>query len=213
MQYREAQPGMPIISELSCRLDDHHVVLRWRWPEGVQAVYIAKQEAEPADGSPPSAISGELKLFTREEYKALGSYQDRIEGIGRLRYTVYASIMEEGQMMLVRQSDGANSAEISTGKAKIRYTVDHKKGLFSRRKTVRITVTAEIPIPKEALCYVKKEGGYPLDKEDGTVYPFTRPFAAGRNALPPIEVGASEYVRLFFTDGRKYGSTFELIPE
>ncbi|MFM9280974.1 beta-mannanase [Paenibacillus jiagnxiensis] len=212
MHYREAQPGMPAISELSCRLVDNQVVLRWRWPEGVQAVYIEKRDAETAEGSPPSAEGG-LRLFTREEYKAAGSYRDRIEGIGRLRYTVYASMTEDGQMVLVRQGDGRNSAEISTGKARIRYTVDHKKGLFTRRKTVRITVTAEIPVPQEALCYVKKEGGYPLDKEDGTVYPFTRPFAAGRNVLPPIEVGASEYVRVFFTDGRKYGSTFELIPE
>jgi hypothetical protein len=203
---------MPAISELSCRLVDNHVLLRWRWPEGVQAVYIEKRDAETVEGS-SSLAAGGLKLFTREEYKAAGSYRDRVEGIGRLRYTVYASITEEGQMLLVRQSDGRNCAEISTGKARIRYTVDHRKGLFSRRKTVRITVIAEIPVPQEALCYVKKEGGYPLDKEDGTVYPFTRPFVAGRNVLPPIEVGASEYVRLFFTDGRKYGSVFELIPE
>lgn len=46
MQYREAQPGDPIISELSHKIDDNRVVLRWQWPEGAAVVYIAKQSAD-----------------------------------------------------------------------------------------------------------------------------------------------------------------------
>lgn len=74
-------------------------------------------------------------------------------------------------------------------------------------------MTAEVPVPQEALCYVKKRGGYPADRDDGTLYPFTAPFAAGRNVLPSVEVGGDEYVRLFFTDGQKYGTVYELVPE
>ncbi|WP_431089133.1 beta-mannanase [Paenibacillus sp. 8b26] len=217
MQYRDAQPGDPVISELSHKIDDNRVVLRWQWPEGAAVVYIAKQLADPgvnrqedAEALPPFSS---LKLFTREEYKAAGSYRDRIDGIGRVRYTVYPAVREDGDTFVIRQQNGANRLELSTGKAKIRYAVHHKKGWFRSRKTVQIQVTAEVPVPQEALCYVKKRGGYPADREDGTLYPFTAPFAAGRNVLPAVEVGGDEYVRLFFTDGQKYSTVYELVPE
>ncbi|WDZ57140.1 beta-mannanase [Paenibacillus polymyxa] len=213
MHYRDAQPDDPVISELSHKIDDNRVVLRWQWPEGVAVVYIAKQSADTgANGQNEAPISG-LKLYTREEYKAAGSYRDRIEGIGRVRYTVYPAVREAGETFVIRQQDGANQLELSTGRAKIKYAVHHKKSWFRSRKTVQIQVTAEVPVPQEALCYVKKRGGYPADRDDGTLYAFTAPFAAGRNVLPAIEVGGDEYVRLFFTDGQKYGTIYELVPE
>ncbi|MDY8024428.1 beta-mannanase [Paenibacillus polymyxa] len=217
MQYRDAQPGDPVISELSHKIDDNRVVLRWQWPEGAAVVYIAKQSADAGvngqnEGEVLPSFSS-LKLFTREEYKAAGSYRDRIEGIGRVRYTVYPAVREDGDTYVIRQQDGTNQLELSTGRAKIRYAVHHKKSWFRSRKTVQIQVTAEVPVPQEALCYVKKRGGYPADRDDGTLYPFTAPFAAGRNVLPAVEVGGDEYVRLFFTDGQKYGTVYELVPE
>ncbi|PNQ86767.1 beta-mannanase [Paenibacillus polymyxa] len=213
MQYRDAQPGDPVVSELSYKIDDNRVVLRWQWPEGVAVVYIAIQSADAGVNEHSEASIADLKLFTREEYKAAGSYRDRIEGIGRVRYTVYPAVREDGDTFVIRQQDGANQLELSTGRAKIKYAVHHKKSWFRSRKTVQIQVTAEVPVPQEALCYVKKRGGYPADRDDGTLYPFTAPFAAGRNVLPAIEVGGDEYVRLFFTDGQKYGTIYELVPE
>ncbi|MBE7897972.1 beta-mannanase [Paenibacillus polymyxa] len=213
MQYRDAQPDDPVISELSHKIDDNRVVLRWQWPEGAAVVYIAKQSADTGANRQNEAPTSELKLFTREEYKAAGSYRDRIEGIGRVRYTVYPAVREAGETFVIRQQDGANQLELSTGRAKIKYAVHHKKSWFRSRKTVQIQVTAEVPVPQEALCYVKKRGGYPADRDDGTLYAFTAPFAAGRNVLPAIEVGGDEYVRLFFTDGQKYGTIYELVPE
>ncbi|MNN38378.1 hypothetical protein D3C81_1523740 [compost metagenome] len=103
--------------------------------------------------------------------------------------------------------------EFSTGRAKIRYSITHKSGLLRKYKTVQISVLSEVEIPKEALCYVKKQGNYPVSIEDGTVYPFLRDFPSGRSTLPVIEVGKNDYVRLFFTDGPKYGRLYELIPE
>lgn len=213
MHYRDAQPDDPVISELSHKIDDNRVVLRWQWPEGVAVVYIAKQAADTGANGQNEAPTSGLKLFTREEYKAAGSYRDRIEGIGRVRYTVYPAVREAGETFVIRQQDGANQLELSTGRAKIKYAVHHKKSWFRSRKTVQIQVTAEVPVPQEALCYVKKRGGYPADRDDGTLYAFTAPFAAGRNVLPAIEVGGDEYVRLFFTDGQKYGTIYELVPE
>lgn len=65
----------------------------------------------------------------------------------------------------------------------------------------------------DVLCYVKKRGGHPAGKEDGILFPFVQDFAPGRNVLPPIEIGKDDFVRIFFTDGKKYGLYYELVPE
>ena len=86
--------------------------------------------------------------------------------------------------MLIRQRDGDNQGIASAGKADIRFAIRYKSG-FQKRKTVLITVTAEVPVPKEALCYVRKQGGVPLNKDDGTVYPFVSDFVPGKMKCRP----------------------------
>ncbi|MNH85966.1 hypothetical protein D3C87_474030 [compost metagenome] len=208
------EPSAPVISELTHRVDEDRCTLRWRWPEGIQSVYIHKAPVRTdTDLSEELPTVSALRLYTRDEYKANNGFHDRIQEIGQLEYTVFAGWTEQGEIILVRQHDGKNRTTASTGKARIYYSVREKSGLFSKYKTVQITVTSEVPIAKDVLCYVKKQGGYPASKEDGTVYPFVTPFAAGRNVLPVIEVGKQDHVRLFFTDGPRYGHTYVLIPE
>ena len=48
----------------------------------------------------------------------------------------------------------------------------------------------------------KEAGAYPVNKEDGILYPFVTDFAAGRNELPAIEVGKNDYIRLFLRMAR-----------
>lgn len=215
MRYIDAEDGLPIITGLSYKLDEDHCLLRWQWPDGLQAVYIEERSADRGSygmDEHPSPSEG-LRLYTREEYKAAGGYRDRIDKVGLVVYTVYACMMENGEKLLIRQPGAENTVEISTGRAKIRYSIRQKSSLLRKYKTVQISVLAEIEVPKEVLCYVKKQDSYPASIEDGTVYPFLRDFPAGRSTLPPIEVGKNDYVRLFFTDGRRYGRFFELIPE
>lgn len=210
----DAEQGLhhtPTIAGLSGSMEDDRCTLRWLWPAGVQAVYIHKADADRSAAEPVSAAG--LKLYTKDEYKANNGYHDRIDGIGRIVYTVYACVNEDGEQLLVRQPDESNRKMISTGKAKIRYSLRVKGGLFKKYKTVEIQVTTEVPLAKEVLCYVKKQGGYPSNREDGTVYPFVVDFAAGKNSLPAIEIGKDDYVRLFLADGQKYGHLYELIPE
>ncbi|WP_019913384.1 hypothetical protein [Paenibacillus sp. HW567] len=211
MRYAEVDPSTPAITEVVSRVEDRFCTLRWRWPDGVQAVCIHKASAETPDSGelPPSG----MKLYTREEYKANNGYRDRLDDIGLVEYTVYARLADNGETVLVRQPDGANRTLVSAGKARIYYSVQQKKGLFGKQKTVHMTITAEVPVSKEVLCYVKKRGGHPASKEDGVLFPFVQDFAAGRNVLPPIEIGKEDSVRIFFTDGRKYGLYYELVPE
>lgn len=212
MHYTEAGPETPVIRGLTHHIDEARCTLRWLWPDTIQAVYVHKAAADrPAAERPPAA---ELKLYTRDEYKANNGYHDRIEGIGRLVYTIYACLLQEdGQQQLIVQPDDGNRIALSTGRARIYYSIRYKGGWFKKFKTAQIQVTAEVPLPADVLCYVKKHGGSPASKDDGTVYPFVEPFAPGRNVLPEIEIGKDDYIRLFFTDGRQYGQLYELIPE
>jgi hypothetical protein len=211
MRYAEHTSSTPEITEVVPRVEDRLCTLRWRWPDGVQAVCIHKSPAEAQDYGdvPPSG----LKLYTREEYKANNGYRDRLDDIGLVAYTVYARTTEDGEAVLVRQTDGANRTVVSAGKARIYYSIVQKKGLFGKLKTVHMTITSEVPVPKEVLCYVKKRGSHPSAKDDGVLFPFVQDFPAGRCTLPPIEIGKEDFIRIFFTDGPKYGRYYELVPE
>lgn len=211
MRFIEPEDVTDAITELSYKVGEDICSLWWRWPEGIQAVYIRKVAAGDSSDIPFSADG--LKLYTREEYKANNGYHERIEIIGQFLYVVYGAKRQDGEMHLIQQQDGENSIAVSTGRTRIRYTIRHKSGLLRKYKTVYISVTTECEVPSGVLCYVKKQGGYPSNREDGTQYPFLRDFAPGRNDLPAIEVGKDDFVRLFFTDGRKFGQFYELLPE
>lgn len=218
MLYTELKTNQGIHG-LTGQAQDGLCTLRWLWPRDTEAVYIEKvtqMSAVGEEGSSsdqPDSSPASLRLYTKEEYKANNGYIERVDHFGRMTYTVYMTYEEQGETVLVRQPDGQNTIELSAGKAKIYYSIKQQGVWFGKRKTVRIEVHAEVPIPKEVLCYVKKEGGYAVNKDDGIVYPFAASFQAGRNELPAIEVGKNEYVRLFFTDGRTYGQMYELILE
>lgn len=209
MRFIEAEDSSPFISGMTRVVEEDRCTLRWIWPSGIEAVYIGKSSADLAQDS--SKDMTELKLYTKAEYKANNGYHSRLEGFGRFVFTVYACQEGDGGKRLILQSDNENRIEMSAGKAKIHYVISSKSGLFSKYKTIQIQVTTEVPIAKEVLCYVKKQGGYPTNKEDGMLYPFVVPFVAGKNVLPAVEVGKQDFVRLFFTDGRQYGQMYDLI--
>ncbi|GEM_PF-514649 len=232
MRYIEAGPDTPVIRELTRRVSGEVCTLQWHWPAGTDSVYIGRRalDAHHAEASDAGTVplggsevyaagasgdfnASELKLYTREEYKASGGYRDRLDGIGRYAYTVYAALPGSGEPVLVRQPQGENTVETPAGRAKIRYAVREKKPLLRAYKTVKIELSCEVPLGEGVLCYVKKSGAYPTGPQDGTVYPFAAPFPAGRTSLPEIEVGKNDYVRVFFTDGKKYGQLYELLPE
>lgn len=209
MRFIDAEDDSPIIRGLTCTTEDDQCTLRWLWPGSLEAVYIGKAPVKQVDDGVMD--TGNVKLYTKAEYKANNGYHGRVEGVGRFAFTVYAYQEGSGEPQLILQPDRDNRIEISAGKAKIHYSVRYKTGLFQKFKTIQIQVTTEVPFEKDVLCYVKKQGGYPANKEDGMLYPFVASFAAGKNVLPVIEVGKQDYIRLFFTDGRLYGQMFELI--
>ncbi|MCU6710015.1 beta-mannanase [Paenibacillus sp. J5C_2022] len=209
MQFVDADEGAPRITGLSHAVEDDQCVLRWIWPAAVDAVYISALPLGGRDGGDEDA--GRLKLYTKSEYKANNGFACRLNPARPYRFTVYAFVEGKEGAFLIRQSDGDNRTELSAGKAKIFYSITEKGGLFRKHKQALIEVDTETALNQDVLCYVKKQGGYPANREDGILYPFVTPFSPGRNVLPPIEIGKSEYVRLFLTDGRTHGQLYELI--
>ena len=211
MQYYHADSSTPVIRELVHQVDEDRCTLRWLWPDGIQAVYIHRAASDQEVLEQPAIDS--LKLYTRDEYKANNGYHERNQGIGGWVYTVFACWLDNDEAVLILQEDGQNRKVVSTGRARIIYSIKQKQRLFQKYKTIQMRVTTEVPISKDVICYVKKQGSYPSNKSDGTVYPFVQHFNPGRNVLPEIEVGKNDFIRLFFTDGPKYGQLYELMPE
>jgi hypothetical protein len=154
-----------------------------------------------------------MKLYTREEYKASSGYRERLNVIERHAYRIYPCVKQDGKLVVVRQEDNDNKVQFSMGKAAILYSIQYRKSLFSKTQTVRIQITSEVLVSKEVLCFVKKEGGIPLHKDDGIVYPFVHDFEPGRNVMSEIQIHKNEFIKLFFTDGKKHGQIYELMPE
>lgn len=200
------------IKDVAYQLQDNQVLITWHWPEGIPCVYLHKTlPGVPVD--PFALTTQQLRLYTREEYKAKNGYLETVEGIGRYAYHIYPCVLEAGKPVLLIQGNEENAISVSAGKAKIYYAIKQKKQLFGKYQSVQIQIFSETVVPKDVLCYVKKEGASPAKKDDGTQYGFLDDFEPGTNILPEIEIKKTEYIRLFFTDGRKYGEMYELIPK
>ncbi|MGE6228972.1 hypothetical protein [Paenibacillus chitinolyticus] len=211
MQWEEINEENRITKLASQPASEGECLLTWQWPKEVAAVYVYSFESG-SEEAPEQLAPHQLKLFTREEYKAAGGYRERMEYIGMRGYRIFPCVMKDGRVAPYRQTGTDNTIRVSAGKARIRYSIKYGGRLFGKYKSAKIQLFCEIPVPQEALCYVKKEGGHPAGRQDGTAYPFRRDFEAGTQTLPEIEIGKHDFLRLFFTDSR-YGDVYELIQE
>ncbi|TBL80982.1 hypothetical protein [Paenibacillus thalictri] len=211
LKVMEPSPSQRIDNITGQRQQDE-CLLNWNWPKNVQYVYIYTFQDE--EELPPEQLDVKnLKLITREEYKMMGGYRERIGFVGARSYRCFPCVMNDGELILLKQQDNRNLLQIGGVRAQVRYSIKYGWGLFSKRKSVLLKLFCEKQVPREALCYVKKSGSEPINREDGIVYPFPWDFTIGEHYLPEFEVGKQEYVRIFFTNGKRYGEAFELIRE
>ncbi len=212
MNWREEISEGQQIRKLTYDLQENECMIHWHWPEEIPCVYIYKSPAD-APFRPEEVALSQLKLYTREEYKTNGGYRERLETTGRFAIRVFPCVLAEGRPQLLYQSNDENLLLIRGGKSQIRYQLKQKSSWFGKTQSVQIRIHTEVPILKEVLCYVKKTGEMPLHKDDGTQYAFLYDFQPGQNLLPEIQIGKNDFIRLFFTDGKRYGELYELIPE
>ncbi|MET3290539.1 UNVERIFIED_CONTAM: hypothetical protein ABID98_003109 [Brevibacillus sp. OAP136] len=207
----ETNPGR-FIRYVTFELHDNQALITWHWPDGIPCVYIHK--ALPGVPVVPAELPlQQLRLYTREEYKTHTGYKERVEGIGRYEYHIFPCVLDAGKPVLLAQGNGENSIVVSTGRARIQYSIKQRKQLFGKYQSVQIQIFTETFVARDVLCYVKKEGAMPAKKDDGTRYDFLDDFEPGTTILPEIEIKKTEHIRLFLTDGQKYGELYELIPK
>lgn len=213
MQWVSNGPGSGPVTEIKYRIIDGQCVLTWRWPEGIQFVYIYRFEFGK-EKTAKERTEAMMRLYSREEYKARSGYWSRIDPFGLHCYRIYPCVRDDGGNIIVfEQEDDENYIQFVVHKAKIRFSITYSKVWFTNKKKVRIQIRSDTQVPKEALCYVKKEGSVPLHNEDGIQYPFPHDFNPGMNPFPPIEINRNDFIKLFLADGNRYGDCFDLIPE
>ncbi|WP_142305355.1 beta-mannanase [Neobacillus jeddahensis] len=200
------------IKEIRTTVRDSEVHLTWFWSKEIDFVYIYKA---PADEVKPinEITEQDIKLYTRDEYKVNRGFRGRLDGIGRYAYRIFPGQKHNGILSIYQQTNDNNLIYLSGSKAKIYFSITYKNKLLQPKKRVQMSIMTELALDKDLLVYVKKRGAPPLSIEDGTVYPFVRDFPAGKTMQPEIVVGKEEYIRIFFSNGRKSAESFELIPE
>ncbi|WP_144554206.1 beta-mannanase [Bacillus sp. X1(2014)] len=200
------------IKDIKKTIRDSEVHLTWFWSKSVDFVYIYKTTSDHIKPIHELKLQ-DLRLYTREEYKANQGYLGRIDGIGRTAYRILPCQKREGKLIVFNQENDHNLIYISGSKARIYYSISYKNKLFQARKKVQMSIMTEMPLEKDLLVYVKKNGGVPVSVEDGTVYPFVRGFPSGKTVPPEIEIDKNEFIRIFFNDGKKSAPSYELIPQ
>jgi hypothetical protein len=200
------------IRDLKSTVRDSEVHLSWFWSNEIDFVYIYKTTADHV--KPISELEdGELKFYTREEYKVNQGYVSRLESFGRFAYRIFPCQKRDGQLFVFKQENENNLITISGSRAKIYCSISYKNRLFQSRKKVKMSIMTELPLGKELLVYVKKSGGVPVSIDDGTVYPFVRSFPSGKTAPPEIEIDKNEYIKIFLSKGMQAAQKYELIAE
>lgn len=200
------------ITDLSYTLDKKKLNIRWKWPQNVDVVYILKNSILDRFSLDNINIS-QVKLYTIDEYKEFGGYIETIKDINQYKYFIFPAVEKENEIILLKQNNGKNEIIVSTGMPKVCYEIRQVKSLksiFSKEKRLCITIYSETELNREVLCYVKKYGDYPANKEDGICFDFADDICPGTNVMPEISVDKNEYVKVFIKDIDKYGKIYKL---
>ncbi|PLS04312.1 beta-mannanase [Neobacillus cucumis] len=199
------------IKDIKITRTDTDVHVRWFWPSKIDFVYIHKTSTDKIKSN-KEFNPHDLKLYTREEYKANQGYFLKLDTIGQMALRIFPGKKEGGQLTVFRQENEHNCAYISGSTAKVYFSITYKHKLFQTQKRVKMAITTELPLRKDELVYVKKSGGVPLSVEDGTIYPFIRDFVPGKTVLSEIEIDQHEFIQIFLRNGKDAAQHFELIP-
>jgi len=216
------------IRQLKCHMEAGQMRLTFLWPIDCGQVYVFKTETrfDIAEADPNRG-----RLFTLQEYKKQGGYIEPRPS-GAFVYSVFPFIREGGEDFAIIYKGGgskggssgesgsnesgsnegsSNEIEV-TGQIPIDFSVTEKTGFLSKEKKYTVTLLSQQAVEGDVLCYVKKEGSYPQNPEDGVMYFFGDGLAAGIKGRWEIKVKKNDYIRIFVRDQDK-ASIYLLKPE
>lgn len=194
------------IKDIKWEILENDLILKWYWPESINAVYIHKAKTE--DGlSFENRDFSVMKLCTRSEYQGKGYISEHITERDEFIYKLYPAVRKDNKWYLVDQRNNSNEALICTGKICINQKIIEKKVPFSDLKKIQIILWSENRLDKSLIVYVLKKGGYPKNIEDGAVFEFVKDVNSTQTIMPELIVPKNYFIKIFFTDEkwlRKY---------
>lgn len=212
MDIVELRDEANVIRDLEYILDNGKFTIRWKWPKDIDIVYILKSN-NLDDFSMENIPKGDLKLYTKDEYKEFNGYTETIKEIKQYKFFIFPACESEDDILLLKQQDGKNEIIVNTGIPNIYYSIKEIKGIksfFSKEKTVQIIIYSDAELKNNVLCYVKKRNSYPLNKNDGVLFDFVDNIYPGENEMPEIIINKDEYIKVFIKDIEKYGGIYNL---
>lgn len=145
-----------LIKSVSCQVQGSECVINWHWPESVPCVYVHKSRLdEPFD--PFLLTQRDVKLYTREEYKANRGYREPVEGIGRYAYRIFPCELRDGKPVMLIPAGEDHIGRVSTGKAKIYYSVKRRKSWFRPYQSIQIRIFPSCRSPGTCFATSKKK--------------------------------------------------------
>ena len=209
MIIRNFQEGDQVVTDLKSVVEEHTFTLRWKWPRDSDLVYLygINTMTENLD----IIDEKKLKLYTKDEYKEFNGFRENIKEISQYKYVVFPALEGQGEPVVIKQMDEGNQVLFSTGKLEITYQIVEHKKIFGSRKTVKISICSDVAVKKGVICYIKKQGSYPVSQEDGVKFDFALDFHPGENQQQPIEIGKDEYIRVFLKENKSKINMYTLI--
>jgi len=190
-----------LIRQLKCHTEAGQIRLTFLWPLDMEQVYIFKTES-PLKIS--ELNSNNARLFTLQEYKKLGGYVEPLPS-GAFTYYVFPFTREGSEDVLFSSENGEENAIAVTGQIPIQFSLTEKTGFFKTYKTYLLSMLSQQHVKSDVLCYVKKEGSYPANSTDGTVYFLGNTLEAGITGQWEIKTKKNEYIRVFVRDPEMAG--------
>jgi hypothetical protein len=182
--------------------------LRWHWPELIQEVLISYHQT----GWPQLHSSGVQMVHVQKiDYERLG-YYDLQDVYGEPLYIIAYSLVPANTGSLLAQ--GTKLMVRGNSRTVLAYNL--KPATFLNKKCI-LHLTVDPPRPLPALLLIRKPGGVPLSKADGSLLQRLEPTVASRKS---INVGLSAgclqpgtFVKVFLEDDDAYSEIIVHHPD
>ncbi len=187
------------ISHLTCQHLGATLRLRWRWPDSIQEALVSYHSQNWPLHNAPGITTYHV---WRAEYERQG-YYDLCDVSGEPLYIVVSSLVvgESGP----RLSRDERLIALGTSRAVLAYDLKPAT-LLSNKRVLQLAIDPPRPLP--ALLLIKKRGGLPLSKTDGSLLCRIEATCVSRNTvnfdLPEPLLLPGMFAKIFLEDDSAY---------
>ena len=193
------------VTRVSCDVNaaGTEMYVNFKWPKGIRKVlmlYRTDTYPEGADDANANRIE-----CTKKQYEANDALLIMNPGTGTYYAMIYAVFESESKSVY---SNGVRFMADNEPQRELFYTLKLKKGFFSSKRSLNLSVFSENEFSMPPFVLVMKQGGMPLSKEDGTVIGSVReedePKLIHDYSFDAGNLPKDDFVKLFFVNKSQY---------